>query len=221
MKVLFCLCLMLVCVSIQARADGFDFTGYDAVNNGSILQPDYFSFYNPNIVTLVGGPNDDGGIAEQFLINSPVSISSITISAEVNSLYADALNSSTNTSLQYLIYSGSLTDSNLSNNPSPDLHDLVASSNVLNFPSISSSYDTSANIDVTLNPGDYWLVEQGTGPSIIRTSQTYVDPPLNTAVAPEPPSIYLLLAGLFFLFINSCKNRSGLNIIEHEANRFR
>jgi len=210
MKNVFVLLVMLVLSAVQAQAQSatdFDYTGDNAANYGTATNPVY---YPTATVIGVGGPSNDGGAAEQFTISSVTNISSLDVNAIVFGSGNQPSQSTTPTTFVYQIYSGSSYTVEGTTNlaePVPNLSTLMTTSSPLTFadPSSVSPTTTTAtysNINVPLNttlqPGTYWLAEDGNGPAVVDATQTYIDPPsgMPIAAAPEPDSWILFIFGI-------------------------
>lgn len=193
-------------VADQAPTD-FDFTGKYAINYGMTLNSPEYEFSTSPL--FVGGPgqDDDYGYALQFTISAPTNISSLDLNATVlgtGNQFPDPP-----TTFIYQLYSGSnyvFHNTVNQNEPTPDLSTLLLQSGTLSFADSYASYNELVPFDVTLQPGTYWLAEQGEGGAIVKTDTSYIDPPFPVAPVPEPPSFYLLLTGLAFLIYNRRKS---------------
>lgn len=214
MKKLMGVLVFFLAVYTQAYAADFNYTGMtaQAINGPQIWFGGYASLgplgYGP-----LGGPAGDDifGIAQQFTVTQETPISSLNVQAQALPEIAGT------TTFHYSLYTDSTFTSGgtVQTKPIPVASSLVKTSQPIsitmtqdqvNSSSKPVSYSQQVPFDYTLNPGTYWIAEEGGGGTYVYVQQSYVDPPPsgdgsgdNTAHAPEP-AMWMMLGG-FLLFV--------------------
>lgn len=147
------------------------------------------------------------GIAQQFTLTSPTSISALDINANIgiDPLHQSNSPGTLSTTLTWDIYSKSTNKfyGQIQNSSFPDYNSLLLQSDPQTF--TINQGDPLTNIqeqipfDITLQPGTYWLAEQGYGEAEVFPTQEYVDP----VTAAEPSPLIMFIVGIFsFLLLN-------------------
>lgn len=204
--------LLLIPVIAKAQVVPFDYTGKVAGieqigygSNGNIVDPQFYAGDDSEI----SSNSDNYGGAQQFTLSSPTHVTDLVIGTNIIG-YGDPFAPGSPTLLSFQLYSGT---GNFQNEPGylipvNEIADSITYT--ITDPSISGITNESLLVpmDVTLQPGTYWVGEEGYGQEDVYTSQAYIDPPI---VAPEPPTFWLLLVAVLGMLI---EKRGRRNVIE-------
>ncbi len=191
-------------ISTKAHADDFNYTGATAEDI------DGFG-WSPNGYGAIGGPGGSErlGLAQQFEIFQATHMtflnSSITISPDPGT-----------TTFNYKLYTDSTFtwQGNGHDQSIPVFSSIALTSQPLTYVTPEENYGpgivqhdaVTMPFDYTLQPGKYWISEEGVGGANITTTQTYIDPPItDTHAVPETPTWICLIMGLFLMEIFNAK----------------
>jgi len=179
-------------------ATAFDYTGVTASENNIDL---YSQWVSGEANTQLWAPANEIGLAQQFTISTPTNISSLETSVILNLSELNPGQGPEGTSINWDLDSGTSSSYEVHgqtiDKPVPLLSSVVLQSN----PEIIAAYGGSSSqtlteqlpFDVDLQPGTYWISEQGGGEIPATPSQEYIDPLSGTTPVPEPPTFWLFL----------------------------
>jgi len=206
----------------RAQSVPFDYTGISATDEDA----DYVGYHpNPTWISGLGNPqegsvggniNQSGyfGSAQQFTISVPTNISALDINATVFQgpdypyPVVPYQTEPVFTTVTWDIYSGSSPEESdgvfYPNEPVPGTLEFQSTPITYAAPTTVESITNNQQLafDADLQPGTYWLAEEGTGGESVGVTTTYVDPSM-VAPVPEPPTLLLFLfTGVLILAFN-------------------